>query len=93
VFLQALSTNLDFGKMETKCESDPLFLTPMLRAGKIDEARKLAKVDGLPGIPGLDSFSGFMTVNKTDNSNMFFWFFPATVKKLSGIFFPENFLK
>ncbi|CAF4025957.1 unnamed protein product [Adineta steineri] len=54
---------------------EPLFLTPYLEQGKIEEARKLSSVE-LPPYTR-QSFSGYLTVNKTCNSNMFFWFFPA----------------
>ncbi|KAK4329124.1 hypothetical protein Pmani_000504 [Petrolisthes manimaculis] len=54
---------------------DPLFLTPLLEAGKIQEARALSHVQ--LGHRHSHSFSGFFTVNKTFSSNLFFWFFPA----------------
>ncbi|KAG7469698.1 hypothetical protein MATL_G00131650 [Megalops atlanticus] len=54
----------------------PLFLTPYLEGGKIEEARKLSMVGPLPGV-NVKSYSGYLTVNKTYNSNLFFWFFPA----------------
>ncbi len=58
----------------------PLFLTPYIEAGKLDEGRKLSAVKGLPGgAPTIASYSGFLTVNKTYNSNLFFWFFPPLV--------------
>ena len=41
-------------------------------------ARKLATVGLLNGTSVL-SYSGFFTVNKTFNGNMFFWFFPSQV--------------
>ncbi|XP_066571755.1 putative serine carboxypeptidase CPVL isoform X2 [Amia ocellicauda] len=65
------STGSDPGK--------PLFLTPYLESGKIEEARKLSLVDPLPG-GNVKSYSGYLTVNKTCNSNLFFWFFPAQVR-------------
>ncbi len=53
-----------------------LFLSPLLRAGKIDEARKLAAV----GLGGIESYSGYFSVNKDScNSSLFFWFFPSAV--------------
>lgn len=55
---------------------DPLFLTPLIEAGKLDEARNLSRCGPLPNAPPLESYSGYVTVNKTYNSNMFFWFFP-----------------
>ncbi|RXG73445.1 putative serine carboxypeptidase CPVL [Armadillidium vulgare] len=54
---------------------EPLFLTPLLEAGKTEEAQKLSKVR--LGHRYGHSFSGFFTVNKKYNSNLFFWFFPA----------------
>jgi vitellogenic carboxypeptidase-like protein len=60
-----------------KNAGDPLFLTPYIESGKIDEARKLSQVMQLPNAPNITSFSGLLTVNKKYDSNMFFWFFPA----------------
>ncbi|KAI8515364.1 hypothetical protein Bbelb_061770 [Branchiostoma belcheri] len=54
---------------------DPLFLTPYLEQGMADKARMLSEVN-LPGTT-VNSFSGYLTVEKTYNSNLFFWFFPA----------------
>ncbi|XP_062619801.1 probable serine carboxypeptidase CPVL isoform X2 [Saccostrea cucullata] len=54
----------------------PLFLTPYVEKGQFDMAQKLSRVGPLDGT-NLESFAGFFTVNKTTNSNMFFWFFPA----------------
>lgn len=54
----------------------PLFLTPYLEKGAIDEARKLSLVEDLPGA-NVKSYAGYLTVNKKYNSNLFFWFFPA----------------
>eukprot|EP00062_Callorhinchus_milii_P015095 gi/632964986/ref/XP_007898667.1/ PREDICTED: probable serine carboxypeptidase CPVL [Callorhinchus milii] len=54
----------------------PLMLTPYLEAGEIEKARELSLVGPLEG-PVVKSYSGYLTVNKTCNSNLFFWFFPA----------------
>jgi len=54
----------------------PLFLTSYIEQGHIEEAQQLAKVGQLNGTSVL-SYSGFLTVNKTYNSNMFFWYFPS----------------
>lgn len=55
---------------------EPLFLTPLIENGKIEEARKKASVEhkemGL-----VNSYAGYLTVNKEYNSNLFFWFFLA----------------
>ena len=54
----------------------PLFLTPYIESGHIDQARNLSRVDLQPGY-AYPSYSGYFTVNKTHESNLFFWFFPA----------------
>ncbi|XP_034030898.1 probable serine carboxypeptidase CPVL [Thalassophryne amazonica] len=54
----------------------PLFLTPYLERGEIDQARKLSLVGDLPGT-NVKSHAGYLTVNQKYNSNLFFWFFPA----------------
>ncbi|XP_061771835.1 probable serine carboxypeptidase CPVL [Nerophis ophidion] len=54
----------------------PLFVTPYLEKGAIDEARTLSQVRELPG-DNVKSHAGYLTVNKKYNSNLFFWFFPA----------------
>ncbi|XP_064080848.1 probable serine carboxypeptidase CPVL isoform X2 [Macrobrachium nipponense] len=73
----------DHGDLEVKRKysqdvGDPLFLTPYIKAGKIQEARNLSKV-GL-GYRHGHSFSGLLTVNEKYNSNLFFWFFAAKVR-------------
>ena len=56
-----------------------LILTPYIEAGNITEARSLAQVTGEPFSDHIPSYSGFLTVNQSYNSNLFFWFFPAEV--------------
>uniref|UniRef100_UPI00398EB001 probable serine carboxypeptidase CPVL isoform X2 n=1 Tax=Pristiophorus japonicus TaxID=55135 RepID=UPI00398EB001 len=66
-------------KISTPSKVDPgkpLFLTPYLESGEIEKARELSLVGPLEG-PVVKSYSGYLTVNKTCNSNLFFWFFPA----------------
>ncbi|XP_023950004.1 venom serine carboxypeptidase-like [Bicyclus anynana] len=59
-----------------------LILTPYIENGQLKEARKASKVD--PEIfLGYESYSGFLTVNKTYNSNTFFWYFPVLNKKVN----------
>lgn len=61
----------------TADEDEPLFITPLLENGKdVKEIQKMAAID-LPDLKGFPGYSGFITVNKTTNSNMFFWYFPA----------------
>ncbi|VVC29664.1 Serine carboxypeptidase, serine active site,Serine carboxypeptidases, histidine active [Cinara cedri] len=52
-----------------------LYLTPMIRANKIKEARAACAVKPLKA--DIKSYSGYLTVNDTTRSNLFFWFFPA----------------
>uniref|UniRef100_A0A4X2LVF3 Probable serine carboxypeptidase CPVL n=2 Tax=Vombatus ursinus TaxID=29139 RepID=A0A4X2LVF3_VOMUR len=54
----------------------PLFLTPYIKSGKIQEGKQLSLVGPFPGA-NVKSYSGYLTVNETYNSNLFFWFFPA----------------
>ncbi|XP_022090737.1 probable serine carboxypeptidase CPVL isoform X2 [Acanthaster planci] len=54
----------------------PLFLTPYIERGQIQEGQRLSLVGDLNGT-SVKSYSGFLTVNRDYNSNMFFWFFPA----------------
>ncbi|XP_024418883.2 probable serine carboxypeptidase CPVL [Desmodus rotundus] len=57
----------------------PLFLTPYIEAGNVIEGRRLSAVAPLQGLNTV-SYCGFLTVNKTYNSNLFFWFFPAQIQ-------------
>lgn len=47
-------------------------------------AQQVSKVGPIPGVDQ-DSFAGFITVNKTTNSNMYFWFFPSQASSLSNV--------
>ena len=60
---------------ESPAAGSPLFLTPYIKAGKLEDGRKMARVSGLQ--TDVNSYAGLLTVNETHNSNMFFWFFPA----------------
>lgn len=59
---------------------DPLFLTPLIESGQFELAKALARVGKLKG-DNVPSYSGYLTVNRTTGSNLFFWFFPALVSK------------
>jgi vitellogenic carboxypeptidase-like protein len=65
---------------QNRCASDagePLFLTPYIESGRLQEGRAAAAVVGLPGAGASHGgFSGFFTVNATTDSNTFFWYFP-----------------
>ena len=55
-----------------------MFLTPLIKAGKIKEAQHAAKVELLG--QDVKSYSGYLTVGLENcGSNLFFWFFPAMV--------------
>lgn len=62
-------------------DSSALFLTPYIESGKLEEGRRLAQVTDLPGgaPTQVKSYAGFLTVNSTYNSNLYFWFFEALV--------------
>src|SRR5882672_8213122 len=44
-------------------ESAPLFLTPLIKSGRIKEAQRLSQIKSLPNSPKFLSYSGFLTVN------------------------------
>lgn len=58
--------------------SDPLYLTKYIESGQANLGKKLSCVS-YPDLllKGIESYSGYLTVNKTYNSNLFFWYFPA----------------
>ncbi|KAM5302888.1 putative serine carboxypeptidase CPVL [Glossophaga mutica] len=58
---------------------EPLLLTPYIEAGNAIEGRRLSAVPPLQGL-NVVSYCGFLTVNTTYNSNLFFWFFPAQIQ-------------
>ncbi|XP_077455796.1 putative serine carboxypeptidase CPVL [Stigmatopora argus] len=68
--------SLHVSRLDGVDPGSPLFLTPYLEKGAIDEARKLSLVGELPG-QNVKGYAGYLTVNKKYNSNLFFWFFPA----------------
>lgn len=53
-------------------------MSPMIRDGRIDEARAACKVllDNSTAA-AVDSCAGYLTVDEALRSNLFFWFFPA----------------
>lgn len=60
--------------------NEPLILSPYIKNCQFAKAKELAAVK-YPDLvsKGVKSYSGFLTVNKTCNSNLFFWFFLAKV--------------
>ncbi|XP_063358225.1 venom serine carboxypeptidase-like [Cydia amplana] len=61
---------------------EPLLLTPLIEQNKLEEAREAAKVDSDYILPDMDSYAGYLTVNKECNANLWFWYFPVTDKKV-----------
>lgn len=59
-----------------------LFLTPLIRDGRINEAREACNVTFLD--VAVESYSGYLTVDEEHGSNMFFWFFPAAKDKANA---------
>ena len=58
---------------------EPAFLTPLLEAGKLEQARQRSKVH-LIEWPQMESYAGFFKVNEVYNSHLYFWFFPSQSK-------------
>lgn len=58
---------------------EPLFLTPLIKQNKTEEARKKSAVVGMTQFKSVKSYSGYLTVDAHYNSNLFFWYFPAEV--------------
>jgi hypothetical protein len=83
VILILMSVQQDGGMIMGNMEK--LFLTPLIKSGKIIEAQEQAKDNAVAAHlkssanKKLSSYSGFLTINQTTNSNLFFWFFPALV--------------
>ncbi|XP_045763827.1 venom serine carboxypeptidase-like [Maniola jurtina] len=61
---------------------EPLLLTPLIEANKLQEARRAAYVDPDFLLPDMDSYSGYLTVNKEYNANLWFWYFPVADKSI-----------
>ncbi|XP_049637842.1 probable serine carboxypeptidase CPVL [Suncus etruscus] len=61
----------------------PLFLTPYITAKKLREGKRMSLVAPFPG-SNVKSYAGYLTVNQTYNSNLFFWFFPAETQPLNA---------
>ena len=78
----------------TRCAGGQLFLTPLIARNELALAKNLSRVGPLEGYNVPMSYSGFLTVNETTESNLFFWFFPALVSVyinyLIGSFFSHH---
>lgn len=69
---------LNLGERDDGDPGSPLFLTPYVESGKIDEGKRLARVPFTESLR-IKSYAGYFTVNKTYDSNQFFWYFPAMI--------------
>lgn len=69
-----------YGKFKQEPITDdpgvPLFLTPYIEQNKIQVAQRISRVY-FNGFKNIQSYSGYLTVNKAYQSNLFFWFFPS----------------
>uniref|UniRef100_A0A0K8SZ92 Carboxypeptidase n=1 Tax=Lygus hesperus TaxID=30085 RepID=A0A0K8SZ92_LYGHE len=55
----------------------PVFLTPYIERGMISRAQREARATPLiPLLDNIRSYSGYLTVDKSTDSHMFFWYFP-----------------
>lgn len=52
-------------------DGDGLFLTPLIKKNETEKARNESRVPLFKGF-GVDAFSGFITINETTKSNLFF---------------------
>ncbi|XP_011555879.3 venom serine carboxypeptidase [Plutella xylostella] len=57
---------------------EPLLLTPFIEKNQLQEAREAAAVNPDYLLPDMDSYAGYLTVNKEYNANLWFWYFPVT---------------
>ncbi|XP_037948560.1 venom serine carboxypeptidase-like [Teleopsis dalmanni] len=55
---------------------EPLFLTQYINTLPPEQIRNMSQVKGSQFL-GVESYSGYLTVDVKFNSNMFFWYFPA----------------
>ncbi|XP_061722186.1 venom serine carboxypeptidase-like [Cydia pomonella] len=67
---------LKLGEMDGGDAGKPLFLTPYIESGNITEGKRLARVPFTESLR-IKSYAGYITVNKTYDSNQFFWYFPS----------------
>ncbi|XP_045763365.1 venom serine carboxypeptidase-like [Maniola jurtina] len=64
-----------------------LILTPLIKENKWEQAREASTVNSKDFL-NITSYSGFLTVDERYNSNLFFWYFPATEKRVWEV--PES---
>lgn len=82
-FLLLLSAII--GAVQCFCNNEEAYLTPYIESGNLAGGKAKATVYAPELIAKkITSYSGYFTVNKTCNSNIFFWFFPAQTKSESA---------
>lgn len=69
---------LTLGDRDGGDAGEPLFLTPYVESGNIEDGRRRARVPFTESLR-IKSYSGYFTVNKIYDSNQFFWYFPAMI--------------
>lgn len=72
---QEAEDDTEFGSDDDTGEA--LFLTPLIKDGKLDEAKSKSKIGTLGADHEVPGYSGYITVNPQYNSNLFFWFVPS----------------
>jgi vitellogenic carboxypeptidase-like protein len=82
-FLLLLSAII--GAVQCICNNEEAYLTPYIESNNLVGGKLKATVLAPELLAkGITSYAGYFNVNKTCNSNMFFWFFPAQKKSESA---------
>ena len=74
--------NYELFKKKNKSSEPPLFLTKLIDEERFQEAQSLSKVKGV--LVDVPSYSGYLTVDKKYQSNLFFWFIPKETRADAG---------
>lgn len=65
-------------------DTGPLFLTPLIKEGKIKDAKNKSHIPFFKNNFSVDAFSGYITVNETANSSLFFLLVKAPANKTNA---------
>lgn len=66
-------------------DNEPLYVSEYIERGELEFAREKSRVfDPRLVALGINSYSGYVTVDKKYNSNIFFWYFPAQNRNKSA---------